>query len=77
MSRSGVIDIVSKGSVLRLRSKYAPGGSQHILPADIPNDIYRKCQHYAIDGPPGAGLPGRLAAPISATTTRRARDDEL
>lgn len=43
----GVIDIVSKGTFYDYSSKYAPGGSQHILPADIPNDIYRKCQQYA------------------------------
>lgn len=44
----GVIDIVSQGSFYDYRSKYAPGGSQHILPADIPNDVYRRCQQYAI-----------------------------
>jgi D-alanine-D-alanine ligase len=44
----GVIDIVSKGSFYDYSSKYAPGGSQHILPADIPNDVYRKCQQYSI-----------------------------
>jgi D-alanine-D-alanine ligase len=45
----GVIDIVSKSSSFYdYSAKYAPGGSQHILPAEIPNDIYRKCQQYAI-----------------------------
>lgn len=45
----GVIDIVSKSSAFYdYVAKYAPGGSQHILPAEIPNDIYRKCQQYAI-----------------------------
>ncbi|MCB1378203.1 MAG: D-alanine--D-alanine ligase [Alphaproteobacteria bacterium] len=43
----GVIDIVSKGSFYDYNSKYAEGGSQHVFPADIPNDIYRKCQQYA------------------------------
>lgn len=43
----GVIDIVSKGSYYDYNSKYAPGGSQHILPADIPREVYRKCQQYA------------------------------
>ena len=44
----GVIDIVSQGSFYDYRSKYAPGGSRHILPAEIPHDIYRKCQQYAL-----------------------------
>jgi D-alanine-D-alanine ligase len=44
----GVIDIVSRGSFYDYDSKYEPGGSQHVLPADIPRDIYRKCQHYAL-----------------------------
>lgn len=44
----GVVEIVSKSSAFYdYVAKYAPGGSQHILPAEIPNDIYRKCQHYA------------------------------
>ena len=44
----GVIDIVSKAKFYDYRSKYAPGGSQHILPADIPGDVYRKCQQYSL-----------------------------
>ena len=45
----GVIDIVSQSSSFYdYSAKYVPGGSRHILPAEIPNDIYRKCQHYAI-----------------------------
>ena len=44
----GVIDIVSKGSFYDYDSKYAAGGSEHILPAQVPNDVYRKCQKYAL-----------------------------
>ena len=45
----GVIDIVSKSSSwYDYNSKYAPGGSQHILPAQIPRDIYAQCQHHAL-----------------------------
>jgi D-alanine-D-alanine ligase len=54
----GVIDIVSKGSFYDYSSKYVPGGSQHILPADIPNDIYRKCQQYAIMAHQAIGCRG-------------------
>lgn len=45
----GVIDIVSKSSSwYDYTAKYAPGGSQHILPAEIPVDIYRQCQELAL-----------------------------
>ncbi|MEP6827353.1 MAG: D-alanine--D-alanine ligase [Aestuariivirga sp.] len=44
----GVIDIVSKGSFYDYDSKYAAGGSEHILPAQVPNDVYRRCQKYAL-----------------------------
>jgi len=44
----GVIDIVSKGSFYDYDSKYVQGGSEHILPANVPTDIYRKCQKFAL-----------------------------
>jgi D-alanine-D-alanine ligase len=45
----GVIDIVSKSSSwYDYTSKYAPGGSQHILPAEIPAEVYRECQDIAL-----------------------------
>jgi len=45
----GVIDIVSKSSSwYDYTSKYAPGGSQHILPAEIPAEVYRECQDLAL-----------------------------
>jgi D-alanine-D-alanine ligase len=44
----GVIDIVPTGGFYDYDSKYVAGGSEHILPADIPNDIYRRCQKYAL-----------------------------
>lgn len=44
----GVIDIVSKSSAwYDYKAKYSPGGSQHILPADIPADVYSRCQALA------------------------------
>ncbi len=55
----GVIDIVSKSSSwYDYTAKYAPGGSQHILPADIPNDIYRKCQQYSLMAHQAMGCRG-------------------
>jgi len=55
----GVIDIVSKASGwYDYQSKYAPGGSQHILPAEIPIEIYRKVQMYAIVAHQALGCRG-------------------
>jgi D-alanine-D-alanine ligase len=54
----GVIDIVSKGTFYDYTSKYAPGGSQHILPAEIPNDIFRKCQQYSLMAHTALGCRG-------------------
>lgn len=55
----GVIDIVSKGSGwYDYEAKYAPGGSQHILPAQIPAEVYRKCQDYALAAHNALGCRG-------------------
>jgi D-alanine-D-alanine ligase len=54
----GVIDIVSKGPFYDYVSKYAPGGSQHILPAEIPPDIYRKCQQFSLIAHKALGCRG-------------------
>lgn len=54
----GVIDIVSKGGFYDYDSKYAEGGSEHILPAQIPNDVYRKCQKYALQAHKALGCRG-------------------
>lgn len=44
----GVIDIVPTAGFYDYEAKYVAGGSQHILPAEIPNDVYRKCQKYSL-----------------------------
>lgn len=55
----GVIDIVSKGSGwYDYEAKYAPGGSQHILPAQIPASIYGRCQDYALAAHNALGCRG-------------------
>ena len=58
-SALGVIDIVSKKSGwYDYEAKYAPGGSQHILPAQIPADVYAKCQDYALAAHNALGCRG-------------------
>jgi D-alanine-D-alanine ligase len=54
----GVIDIIAKTSFYDYEAKYAAGGSEHILPAEIPNDIYRKCQRYALMAHKALGCRG-------------------
>jgi D-alanine-D-alanine ligase len=45
----GVTEIVSNAaSWYDYKSKYAAGGSQHVLPADIPREIYRRIQKYSL-----------------------------
>jgi D-alanine-D-alanine ligase len=68
----GVIDIVSKSSSwYDYTAKYAPGGSQHILPAEIP-DVYRKCQQLCAHGAQALGCRG-VSRSDFRTTTRQER----
>ena len=43
----GVTDIITDGWY-DFEAKYAPGGSRHVVPADIPSDIYKLCCDYAL-----------------------------
>ena len=45
---SDVIDIVAADHLqfYDYEAKYAPGGSKHILPAQIPESVRREVQHY-------------------------------
>jgi D-alanine-D-alanine ligase len=54
----GVIDIVSLGGFYDYDSKYVPGGSKHILPAEIPEDIYRRVQRVALEAHRSLGCRG-------------------
>ncbi len=54
----GVIDIVPNIGFYDYEAKYAQGGSRHILPAEIPNDIYRKCQRYSLMAHQALGCRG-------------------
>jgi D-alanine-D-alanine ligase len=54
----GVIDIVPQMPFYDYESKYQPGGSQHILPAQIPYEFYRKVQQYSIMAHQALGCRG-------------------
>jgi D-alanine-D-alanine ligase len=54
----GVIDILPAVGFYDYKAKYAPGGSVHVLPAEIPRDVYRKVQQYALAAHQALGCKG-------------------
>ncbi|MEM6711058.1 MAG: D-alanine--D-alanine ligase [Pseudomonadota bacterium] len=55
----GIIDIVPQGqSFYDYDSKYRDGGSQHILPAEVPTDVYAKVQSYSLQAHQALGCRG-------------------
>lgn len=56
---TGVIDIVSNASrFYDYESKYAPGGSTHILPAQIPADVYEEVRRLTLAAHHALGCRG-------------------
>ena len=53
-----VIDIVTERGFYDYDNKYTPGGSEHILPADIPSDIYRRVQEISLRAHRALGCRG-------------------
>lgn len=43
-----VIEIIPKNELYDYESKYAPGGSEHIVPAQLDEEITKKIQQYAV-----------------------------
>jgi D-alanine-D-alanine ligase len=43
-----IIEIIPKNEYYDYESKYAEGGSEHIVPANIPDDLTKKIQEYAV-----------------------------
>jgi D-alanine-D-alanine ligase len=54
----GVIEIVPKVGFYDYEAKYAPGGSQHVLPAQVPHDIYRRVQQLSLSAHLALGCRG-------------------
>jgi len=52
-----VTDIITDGWY-DYHAKYAPGGSRHVLPADIPQDIFDACMEYAVRAHDALGCRG-------------------
>ncbi|NWG25130.1 MAG: D-alanine--D-alanine ligase [Pseudorhodoplanes sp.] len=55
---TGVIDIVPTVKFYDYEAKYAPGGSRHILPADIPPGIYEEVRRLALAAHRALGCRG-------------------
>jgi D-alanine-D-alanine ligase len=72
----GVIDIVSLGGFYDYDSKYVPGGSKHILPAEIPGDVYRRIQRVALEAHRALGCRGVSRADFRLDDTA-GREPEL
>lgn len=56
----GVIDIVNRDGLefYDYEAKYSLGGSEHILPAQIPDEVYRRVQSYALSAHKALGCRG-------------------
>jgi D-alanine-D-alanine ligase len=72
----GVIDIVPQVGFYDYDAKYVPGGSKHILPAEIPKDMYRKIQRCAIEAHRALGCRGVSRADFRLDDTT-GREPEL
>jgi len=54
----GVIEITSDLPFYDYTAKYAPGGSKHLLPAPLPEDIYKRVQELALKAHAALGCRG-------------------
>jgi D-alanine-D-alanine ligase len=54
----GVIEIVPTVGFYDYEAKYSPGGSNHVLPAQVPPGIYRRAQQHALAAHHALGCKG-------------------
>ena len=54
----GVIEIVATTKFYDYESKYAPGGSKHLLPAPVSPEIYEECRRLAVAAHRALGCRG-------------------
>ncbi|MEM7237467.1 MAG: D-alanine--D-alanine ligase [Pseudomonadota bacterium] len=53
-----VTDIVARSGWYDYRAKYSDGGSQHFLPADIPEEVFEACRAHAVSAHTALGCRG-------------------
>jgi D-alanine-D-alanine ligase len=74
----GVIEILSSAATwYDYESKYTPGGSQHVLPADIPREIYRKVQKCSLLAHKALGCRGVSRSDFRLDDVVPGREPEL
>ena len=66
----GVIDIVPTARFYDYEAKYAPGGSTHILPAQIPADVYEETRRLTLAAHRALGCRGVSRADFRWDDTR-------
>jgi D-alanine-D-alanine ligase len=54
----GVIEIVANTKFYDYEAKYAPGGSEHLLPAPVSPEVYEACQRLSVDAHRALGCRG-------------------
>jgi D-alanine-D-alanine ligase len=72
----GVIDIVPQLGFYDYDAKYVPGGSKHILPAEIPKPVYRRIQQISLEAHRAMGCRGVSRSDFRYDDTK-AGDGEL
>lgn len=55
---TGVIEIIAHTAFYDYEAKYAPGGSTHLLPAPVSEEVYRACQRIAVEAHNALGCRG-------------------
>jgi D-alanine-D-alanine ligase len=65
-----VIEIVPKVKFYDYEAKYAPGGSEHVLPAVIPDEITREIQRLTVMAHDALGCRGATRADFRWDDTR-------
>ncbi|MEJ2435710.1 MAG: D-alanine--D-alanine ligase, partial [Pseudolabrys sp.] len=66
----GVIEIVSTTKFYDYEAKYAPGGSRHLLPAPVSQQVYAECQRLALAAHNALGCCGVTRADFRYDDTR-------
>lgn len=72
----GVTEITAESGFYDYAAKYEEGGSVHVLPADISEDVYRRVQKYALAAHVGLGCRGATRADFRYDDTH-SKDGEL
>jgi D-alanine-D-alanine ligase len=65
-----VIEIVPKVRFYDYEAKYAPGGSEHVLPAQIPAEVYQAIQKLTVEAHHALGCRGVTRADFRYDDTR-------